>query len=1063
LFLKETLKYDFNQNGEFIKRITVEDFRNKEMLINLIWSVIDIRREASLDKLEKAEKRFGDKPIKIAFPKLVSDTAVQTSNVSADDEDLILDECEQVGSVNTVAILNRVNNNTCSIVDQNSIQKKMFADIEKVVSREFNPKTNLEYTFDDICPNISIFKELESQEKKEKTRKKSTEEDEAETKNNILVTLRSLVNSNINEISNGYNFDTDQDFFNYIKNIKDPLNPNTYFSKYPKFEDLNFDTLFFIKNSNLTDSISGMKQWEIFKKAAKTKSTTIKLGNIYHGGLLIEFISSEEMAKETIRQLSRNNEYGITFKALGISKAIALSPYFYSCNDLPYPTPENIVKYSPKIEYLVKAIKSVKDHHINEIPKLIEDRKKTLEDLLKIKTPTNLDLKQIEKIKVEIPQLEVARDVSGQVVYINNMRFKYYSKDKDGKVKVEEFNIAELIIQYLVDKGWYPKEEVVLVSSGTGDDKKEKYIKEFQQGKVKVLFGTPAIKEGVDLQNKATTLYVLTPDWNPTDMRQVEGRIWRRDNENKFIRVVYILLDQSIEVFIYSKLEEKANRLKKIMLERGTIDEFEEMSLNPNQTKVALASDPKKRADIITKLCKVILEEQKNKINKNRQELIQIDNTLSTIVNNIEIIKSNYFETYYSEIPGILDKYYNFVIKDQAELFANKKDLFLERFINKYYEYNQQVGNLAIKSNDVVLRYAMGLIYSRPTTEKLRYPYWNYDMNEVYDIFNGLEIILNKREEILMEIEKTSDNSFHIIKKDMVLRYSPESSDLNLIRYLAVDSRIKDTGKFYFTSSVESFISAAGILYLMPENILDEFKIVMKVISDKMKSGNITKQEIVNELDNFIILAKEMYIDYILNNPYFKLENYPPYQEAKAKRDKLKNNTKLEDLDAADIINKMKILRDFWFDDISPKMNSFSTLPTETKRDIIAGKNKIPYLTEILVKLDLVSDKAEESNKKRAEIYALFEPILQTISTFQDVSLNLKNTKGMTLNDIPAVLNDAQSKYDEIEDKMIKLEKIKEKLIEKFEKINDEKKNVTIDDIVKKFAETNEYLNYKLQ
>jgi hypothetical protein len=262
---------------------------------------------------------------------------------------------------------------------------------------------------------------------------------------------------------------------------------------------------------------------------------------------------------------------------------------------------------------------------------------------------------------------------------------------------------------------------------------------------------------------------------------------------------------------------------------------------------------------------------------------------------------------------------------------------------------------------------------------------------------------------------------------------------------------------------VESFISAAGILYLMPENILDEFKIVMKVISDKMKSGNITKQEIVNELDNFIILAKEMYIDYILNNPYFKLENYPPYQEAKAKRDKLKNNTKLEDLDAADIINKMKILRDFWFDDISPKMNSFSTLPTETKRDIIAGKNKIPYLTEILVKLDLVSDKAEESNKKRAEIYALFEPILQTISTFQDVSLNLKNTKGMTLNDIPAVLNDAQSKYDEIEDKMIKLEKIKEKLIEKFEKINDEKKNVTIDDIVKKFAETNEYLNYKLQ
>jgi hypothetical protein len=297
----------------------------------------------------------------------------------------------------------------------------------------------------------------------------------------------------------------------------------------------------------------------------------------------------------------------------------------------------------------------------------------------------------------------------------------------------------------------------------------------------------------------------------------------------------------------------------------------------------------------------------------------------------------------------------------------------------------------------------------------------------------------------------------------MVLRYSPESSDINLMRYLAVDNRIKDTNKFFFTSSMESFISAAGILYLMPENILDEFKVVMKVILDKMKSGNITKQEIVNELDNFIILAKEMYIDYILNNPYFKLENYPPYQEAKTKRDKLKNNTKFEDLDAADIIDKMKTIRDFWFEDLSPKLNSFSTLPVETKRDIIAGNNKIPYLTEILVKLDLVSDKAEESAKKRSEIYALFDPILQTISTFQDVSLNLKNTKGMTLSDIPKVLSETQDKYDEIETKMIKLEKIKEKLIEKFEKINNEKKNVTVDDIVKKFAETNEYLNYKLQ
>jgi hypothetical protein len=172
LFLKETLKYDFNQNGEFIKRITVEDFRNKEMLINLIWSVMDIRRESSLDKGDQEERRFGDKPIRKVFPKLSSDSSMQKANVSSDDDaDIVLSECESLGNISTIAVLNRMNTNTCSIVDQNDVQRKMMADIEKVVTKQVNPKTQLEYTFDDFCPNAAIFNELEVKEKRWKDRR----------------------------------------------------------------------------------------------------------------------------------------------------------------------------------------------------------------------------------------------------------------------------------------------------------------------------------------------------------------------------------------------------------------------------------------------------------------------------------------------------------------------------------------------------------------------------------------------------------------------------------------------------------------------------------------------------------------------------------------------------------------------------------------------------------------------------------------------------------------------------------------------------------------------------
>ena len=132
---------------------------------------MDIRRESSLDKGDQEERRFGDKPIRKVFPKLSSDSSMQKANVSSDDADIVLSECESLGNISTIAVLNRMNTNTCSIVDQNDVQRKMMADIEKVVTKQVNPKTQLEYTFDDFCPNAAIFNELEVKEKRWKDRR----------------------------------------------------------------------------------------------------------------------------------------------------------------------------------------------------------------------------------------------------------------------------------------------------------------------------------------------------------------------------------------------------------------------------------------------------------------------------------------------------------------------------------------------------------------------------------------------------------------------------------------------------------------------------------------------------------------------------------------------------------------------------------------------------------------------------------------------------------------------------------------------------------------------------
>lgn len=437
MFIKETLKYDFNHKGEYVKKVVIEDFRNKNKLRELIWSIMDIRRGAG-DSPEDREMA-ALKPQKSVIPRFNGDSLTS-------DED----EADDISTI----ILNRATPVTSSIIDRNKHQVEMLDNIEKWL--------NGEVTEQSICPKFQLFTEFEEQTRQEREE--------------------------------------------LLKEMGEDLGEE-----------------FVINNVEEDD--------------AMTKKITGRTG------------------------------FGKTFKALGMARSICLSPYFYQCNDLPFPTPEDFVKYSPKIEYVIKCLKSVKDYHIKK-----------------------------------------GEQVSGQVIYTNMLNFKYTYKDPStGKIYQEQFNLAKLIRQYLIDEQIFDEDEVDIIASGVkpkfhGKSRsREVQIKDFQQGRTKVLIGSPAIREGVDLQHNASVLYILTPDWNPTDMRQVEGRIWRRDNRFAKIRVVYALMDNSIEVFIYAKLEEKARRLEKVMKERNAVEELEEMSLDPKLTKVALVSDPEKRADVIVK------------------------------------------------------------------------------------------------------------------------------------------------------------------------------------------------------------------------------------------------------------------------------------------------------------------------------------------------------------------------------------------------------------------------------------------------------------------------------
>ena len=141
-------------------------------------------------------------------------------------------------------------------------------------------------------------------------------------------------------------------------------------------------------------------------------------------------------------------------------------------------------------------------------------------------------------------------------------------------------------------------DEVMIITGGEAKEKADKEtIKDaFNAGVVKVIIGSSTIREGINLQKRGTVLYDMYPDWNPTDVRQLEGRIWRQGNKFGYVRVVMPLVENSMDVFVFQKLEEKTARINDLFYREGSSNILDLDSIDPNEIKYALIKDIKKLA-----------------------------------------------------------------------------------------------------------------------------------------------------------------------------------------------------------------------------------------------------------------------------------------------------------------------------------------------------------------------------------------------------------------------------------------------------------------------------------
>jgi len=266
----------------------------------------------------------------------------------------------------------------------------------------------------------------------------------------------------------------------------------------------------------------------------------------------VEVTESDIEEIEDVETKKANKAAIAILRGINYSRSLTLSPMYYIQSVLDVKitnlTPELLVETSPKIKYTMECVRSVKQYHENK-----------------------------------------GKFVSGQVIYMD--RGKDY------------FNLLK---KYLVQEIGFKDHEVSIIKSGMNKKKAQDSFlgREFDEAtgkffdiphekRTKILIGSSSIREGMNLQKYTSVGYNLYLDWNPTDFVQFVGRFHRQGNIFDDVRIVVPLLAQSIDVFMFQKLQEKITRINSIWNFDGRTSILKADEFDPEELKYQLIRDAK--------------------------------------------------------------------------------------------------------------------------------------------------------------------------------------------------------------------------------------------------------------------------------------------------------------------------------------------------------------------------------------------------------------------------------------------------------------------------------------
>lgn len=256
-----------------------------------------------------------------------------------------------------------------------------------------------------------------------------------------------------------------------------------------------------------------------------------------------------ELIQEMLNKKGEDEVEGAVLKASTYSVANSISPYFIKEWHKDIVTPEELIDNSPKLKYSMELIKHLR----------ASDKTKNY----------------------------------GTFFYIGDNGKDYHD------------HIAWYAVKYL----GFKEKEVAVLNGDTKDEVRDAIKEQFNSGEIKLLIGGSPTKEGIDLQNNGYVTINVALGWNPTEMNQVEGRVWRQGNKRSIAPLVYPLVENSGDITIYNKFEEKGGRINDLFSFQGEV--FDIGELDPKEKRLALMTKPEDKARVEIENDKAELEMQR--------------------------------------------------------------------------------------------------------------------------------------------------------------------------------------------------------------------------------------------------------------------------------------------------------------------------------------------------------------------------------------------------------------------------------------------------------------------